>query len=288
MSNGLYNGLDNGLHNGVYNGIENGSKGGMFDNETKQVDVDALKFLNLPDMANLKVNEKNAIDTLVKQLKSNSLWTKMSAIYPFVGNTANSCKFNLINPVDSNSAFRLTFSGGWTFSSTGAKPNGTTGYANTYWSSITNASQYSASLGCYLRQNTADGAKCDMGAVKFTPDGYSIIFAKLGGNFYGNANSNGTAEIRPNTNSSGMFIVSKNTVTNTLLLQINNSQSTVITGTSATNTSYVFLGARSDNNSPVFYSDREHSITFFGQCLSNAESMALYNIFTTFKNSLGR
>jgi hypothetical protein len=65
-------------------------------------------------------------------MKGYGIWTKMKAIYPFVGGTATTHKYNLKNPADTNAAFRLVFNGGWTHSSTGALPNGTNAYANTF------------------------------------------------------------------------------------------------------------------------------------------------------------
>jgi len=52
-----------------------------------------------------------AVDTFVKGLKSNTILTKMKAIYPFIGGTAATHKWNLINPQDTDAAYRLTFFG---------------------------------------------------------------------------------------------------------------------------------------------------------------------------------
>jgi len=65
------------------------------------------------------------------------------AIYPFVGGTADAHKWNLKDPRDNDSAFRLSFFGGWTHAATGAKPNGTTGYAKTFIDVHENCPQYS-------------------------------------------------------------------------------------------------------------------------------------------------
>jgi hypothetical protein len=92
-------------------------------------DTDALAFISAASITN--TTQKNAINTLVTDMKTNGLWTKMKAIYPFVGGTASTHKWNLKDPRDLNAAYRLVFNGGWTHSSTGAKPNGTTGYADT-------------------------------------------------------------------------------------------------------------------------------------------------------------
>lgn len=69
----------------------------------------------------------DAINTLVSDLQYFGLWGKMKALYPFVGLTAETNSYNLINPAE----FQLAWSGGWTYRGSGATPNGTTGYANT-------------------------------------------------------------------------------------------------------------------------------------------------------------
>ena len=112
-------------------------------------DPDAQAFINATGISG---TEATAINTLVLDLKSYSLWTKMKAVYPMVGGTSTTCKYNLINPVDTNAGYRLSFVGGWTFSSTGADPNGTNGYANTFLPQ-TDLTNNSGHLSYYSRQN---------------------------------------------------------------------------------------------------------------------------------------
>ena len=83
----------------------------------------------------LSSTEKLAINTLVLNLKSNGIWSGLTAFYPFVGTTASQQKYNLIDPQDTNAAFRLTFYGGWTHSSSGLIGNGTDTWADTNWAS---------------------------------------------------------------------------------------------------------------------------------------------------------
>ena len=52
----------------------------------------------------------NAVNNLVLDLKKYGLWTKMKAIYPIVGGNAWSHKFNLKDPRDVDSAYRLFLS----------------------------------------------------------------------------------------------------------------------------------------------------------------------------------
>ena len=175
-------------------------------------DVDAQKYIDSAGITN--ATEKTAICNCVKQLKDSSVWTKLDAIYPYLGSTSASCKWNLKNPVNSDTAFRLTFSGGWTFSSTGALPNGVNAYANTYWNSVANAGTTNASMGVYLRNNTADGAKIDIGFMRSSPTAISQILTRYGNEYYGAINTNGAGGRIANTNTAGFFAVS--------LLSINN------------------------------------------------------------------
>jgi hypothetical protein len=94
------------------------------------VDADATAFITATGITD--ATQKSAINTLVDDLKSYGIWSKTKAIYPMIGGTATTHKFNLKDARDVDAAFRLTFNGGWTHSSNGATPNGTTGYANTY------------------------------------------------------------------------------------------------------------------------------------------------------------
>ena len=95
--------------------------------------------------------QQSAIIQLVLDLKGYGLWTKMKAIYPFVGGTATSHKFNLKDPRDLDVAFRMVFVGGWTHNSNGITGNGVNTTANTKLIPSTSLSTTSGSLGFYLR-----------------------------------------------------------------------------------------------------------------------------------------
>ena len=95
--------------------------------------------------------QKAATNSLTIDLKGYSIWTKMKAIYPIVGGTATTHKFNLKNPLDTNAAFRMVFSGGWTHNSNGITGNGVNTEALTKLIPLTSLSTTSGSLGFYLR-----------------------------------------------------------------------------------------------------------------------------------------
>lgn len=84
----------------------------------------------------------------------NNLKDYIDVIHLFLGGTSTRAKTNLCNPLDTNAAFRLTFSGGWTYNGGGAQPNGTNGYAIVHWTSSANGASNRVAYGKYMR--TAD------------------------------------------------------------------------------------------------------------------------------------
>ena len=94
------------------------------------MDADALAFITAATITDN--TQKSAVNQLVTDLKTANIWTKMKAIYPFVGGTASQHKFNLKDARDLDAAYRLTFSGGGTHSSTGYAGNASNAWANTY------------------------------------------------------------------------------------------------------------------------------------------------------------
>lgn len=78
-----------------------------YNNETRLF-INAIENDDSP--TTLLTFEKNAIDTLTRRLNEENLWDKFYAIYPFIGNTANSCAYNLKDPRNTDDAYRLTWS----------------------------------------------------------------------------------------------------------------------------------------------------------------------------------
>jgi hypothetical protein len=138
-----------------------------------QFDPDAGAFINATGIGGIQAV---AINNLVNQLKTAGLWTLMKAVYPMVGGTANTHKFNLINPQDTDAAFRLNFVGGWTHSSSGAKPDGVSGtYADTFFIPSTGFAAQNAHLSYYSFTNNAGSDDVEMGAN----DGASVTGESL-------------------------------------------------------------------------------------------------------------
>ena len=120
-------------------------------------DPDAQAYIDALDAAGYTVSgaEETAINTFVLDLKADGIWAKSHAIYPFIGGTAATHKFNLKDPRDLDAAFRLTFFGGWTHSATGALPNGTNAYGNTHYNPSVDMTLNDGSLSYYSRTEIA-------------------------------------------------------------------------------------------------------------------------------------
>jgi len=90
------------------------------------IDPDAQAFLTAAGITD--PTQITAVNNLTLGLKANSLWTKMVAVYPFVGGTATSHKWNLVDPRDLDAAYRITWNGGITHNASGVKGNGVDGF----------------------------------------------------------------------------------------------------------------------------------------------------------------
>ena len=159
-------------------------------------DADAQAFITAAGITD--ATQQSAINTLVTDLKGYGIWTKMKAIYPFVGGTSSTHKWNLKDPRDLDAAFRLVFNGGGTHSSTVYKPNGTNGYADTKLSPSSVQTLNSTHISFYSRLNLADGD--DLSCYNGVSTKISRILIKdITGNIIADMNS--TAERISVTNS---------------------------------------------------------------------------------------
>lgn len=105
-------------------------------------EVNAIKFLVSSFTDSVTINNKKYIYPK----------SKFHAIYPVVGNSESSHKYNLISPYDADSSYRLTFNGSLTHSDNGIQGNGFTGYVNSHFKP-TNSYQ-NLSVGFYSAEDT--------------------------------------------------------------------------------------------------------------------------------------
>jgi hypothetical protein len=251
-------------------------------------DPDAQIFITAAAITN--PTQQNAINTLVLALKSNSIWSKMKAIYPVVGGTASQHKFNLKDPRDLDVAFRLTFSTGWTHSATGIKGNGTTAFADTFFNLSTQTTGTNISGGAYIRDNaiTSGASFGAVGGVSF--EGLQITPKFTDNNTYFGANNNITNGVGNFvTDTRGLFVVSKTGATQTQLFRngslIRTASPTTLNTPPNIN---VVIGARRQSALIANYETREMAFVYFGDTLNSTEISNLYTAVQAFQTSLSR
>lgn len=245
------------------------------------LDPDAQAFLTAAGIADNTIT--TAIDTLVISLKGFGIWTKLKAIYPFVGGTATTHKFNLKDPQDTNAAFRLVFSGGWTHSATGALPNGTNGYADTFLNGLTALTNASNHFSYYSRTPTV-GLAVEMGSSNGSSN---FLHLRSAANYVA-----GGLTIVPFTstsNAQGFWLGSKESSTSRKGFKNGVLESLITTNnTTAYENLKIFIGARNDNNSATVYSAKECALASIGDGLTDTEAANYYTAVQAFQTTLGR
>ena len=251
-------------------------------------DPDAQAFINAATIVDQA--ESTAVNNLCIGLKADSIWTKMKAVYPMVGSSASSQKFNLINPLDTNAAFRLTFNGGWTHSFNGALPNGTNAYADTFLTPTTNLTNNNTHLSIYSRTDT-NGTYFDIGSGQATGQ-YFDLALRLTGSIYTDQYNNSTGRITTANSTSTGHYISTRTASNIFKLFKNNAQlGTTQTGASTgftSLTSSIYIGASHEGANTLYYSNRQYSFASIGTGLTDTEAANFYTAVQNFQTTLGR
>lgn len=265
---------------------------------TTPLDTDAQAFLTATSITDATI--KSAINQLVIDLKFYNIWDKLYFLHPYVGGTATTHKFNLKNPVDSNSAFRLSFIGGWTHTSTGALPNGTNAYADTFVSPNTYLNNIDlSSFGYYSRTNSVVTSEYVMGSNSGSTNAACALIIRRNTNLRSaisdfNSNTNFRAAQDTNSlNGSGLFSGSQQG--NSIKLYRNGVPvvtNTVTTLNASLGSLPVVIGAiRSlSGATPIIggYTNKECALDFAGKKLTDIEMLDLNTIIQSFQTTLNR
>ena len=239
----------------------------------------------------------NALNTFDTGLISNGLDTKMKALYPFVGGTANTHKFNFMDARDVNAAFRLAFNGGGVHSSTGYLPNATNAYANTYLNASSILTSANNHISFYSRTNPTPINSVEMGAcdnwgfygphIRIRLDGFygytnTLMYTSGDTGNYAYANST-------NTDARGHFIGNILSTTNRKTYKNGN-----VSGTNTSNiinslyNGSIYLGAVNVNTGAAFYTNREVAFSSIGSGLTDVEASTFYSLTQALQTALSR
>lgn len=253
-------------------------------------DPDAQAFITAAGITD--ATQQSAVNQLVLDLKSANIWTKMKAIYPIVGGTASTHKWNLKDPRDLDAAYRLAFGTGMTHSSNGFVSNGTSGYANTYLTPNTHLTNNNTHLSVYSRTNLNIAvASFDIGTSNNNTAFYDLSL-RLGDTLYSDSYNNSTNRFTTaNTDSRGLFTTTRTSSTVLKIFKNNTQLGSTLTAAS-TNfsllTQPVYICAINKAGTPDFYTTRQYAFASIGDGLSDVEVTSLNTAVQNYNTTLGR
>jgi hypothetical protein len=255
---------------------------GLIASSISGVDADWLAYYNRVVTAggSLTTTEQNATKTLVADLKANSLWTPMKAIYPMVGASAAACAQNL-----KSSSFTGTFSSGWTFASGGITGNATSTFMNTGFIPSAELTNTSGHYSIYSRTNI-DQTSIDLGVLSASGPVHQIIIRLSGDQVYSYVSSN-TGISLTNANSLGLYILNRNSATNTQGFK-NGVQVANAAQTAGLPTEAVYIGGRNQSGASIIPSSRQYAFASCGDGLTDTQAGNFYTAVQAFQTTLSR
>ena len=254
-------------------------------------DADAQAFITAAAITN--PTQQAAIDALVKDMKADGVWTKMKAVYPFVGGTASTHKFNLKDPRDLDAAFRLVFNGGWTHSAQGATPNGTNGYADTRLVPNTQLTLNSVSFSAYSRNDFTPALDqslgCSSNPINLPLLAFSFDPTKFVRSFVYSYNTPDVIVSATGLNFSGLFTTTRTAANNAKIFR-NTTQLAAVTtqGQTTQPTNNFFFGAFNGGPGISNYSSFQYAFAHIGNGLTDTEAANLYTRVQAFQTALSR
>jgi len=242
-------------------------------------DTDAQAFFTSSAISDS--TQKMAVNDFVLALKKDSLWNKFKAIYPMLGGTATSARWNLKDPRDADDAYRLTFTGTPVFAATGVTFPTTSDYADTH---ITDsiAGGFNNSAISYFSRTQNNIVGYDMGCSDenypynelaiLTDDSYTSEWF-------------GSRSNIADTNTVGLFMLSatelnvKNYKNGVVLVSSANAPTDVYTNMS------IWIGATRGASAS---GQKECALASIGSGLTDAQAAAFYKDVKAFQTKLNR
>lgn len=252
-------------------------------------DSDAQAFLTETGITDPIITA--AITNLVLDLKSAGIWSKIDALYPFVGGTASTHKYNLKDPRDLDAAFRITFNetGNITHDSDGVQFENQLGWANTHLNSNTDlnggSGQDSNHMFCSFFNCIAQGG-LDIGTSSATASWH--LNSRNATDVFNTRNMSGTLNSDSGiTDTTGVWGMSRTSSTAYTKYKDKTSYAKTVSTTTPPNLE-VYFGGQNNQGSIGNRTSRGWNLLSMGGGLTTAEWEDFVDINTTFQNSLSR
>jgi hypothetical protein len=248
-------------------------------------DADVQAFLNATGITDSTIT--SALNTLVTSLKTNSIWSGMSAIYPMVGGTSTTCSYNLRNTAN----FQITWhnTGSLTFASNGVLGGGINGYGDTGIIPSSNLSLNANSFG-YCNGNTNTGNE-ELGCRQTGSNLDMDMSIDYGGICYVGMWSIGGGQQNSFSQSTAKgFVVACRSSSTTLKSYLNGTLKATNSNANAGSlpTISIFLLGMNLNGSVNGTSNTLCTFACFGGTLSDTDASNLSSAVSTFNTALGR
>ncbi len=252
------------------------------------IDPDAQAFITAAGITD--PTQQAAINTLVVDLKGYNIWSKMKALYPFVGGTAAQHKWNLKDPRDLDAAFRLTYGGSVTHSANGVT-GGINGFCDTKFNDSTNfTSNTNASFSVYTRNNFVNDANYYtlIGCSTDNHVSAMTIRGTIYNEFLGLRDAIGSRVIGVISNRlAGQYLLTKDG-TNRRYFKNSSNINTTANGTSNPANRSLYLLADNYSGGTGYYAQHTIAFAHIGDNLTNTEAANLYTAVQAFQTTLGR
>ena len=222
----------------------------------------------------LSATEQSAITTLVKKMKADGIWSKMKAIYPMVGASAAACAQNL-----KSSSFTASFNGGFTYTTDGAKGNGTTGYINTNL----NASSQLLTADCHMSIYQRDATQNNVNGIYYGPNFF--IYFQSDTQIW-SAIGNGSSTITNALGKNGMHTLTA--IDSSAKLFKDTSELTTFTSSGTFPNFEVYMNSGNTANNPNTYGNGVISYISLGVGLTDTDVTNLYTAVQKFNTTLSR
>lgn len=227
--------------------------------------------------------------------------TIMKAIYPMVtdktsqSDMANQMKYNFMNPLDTNAAFRLQWFGGWIYSRTGALPNGTNAYADTKLVPSTASSLSSFHHSVYSRTlyNASSGIMGGCNTPEI-PNRYLIISNLSATGLSNNIFNTGPNQFNATINNTRGLMMG-NRISNTIVnafkdgVKVLNNTSNTVTERPTIN---YYIGARNNSDgvtiAPSNYDNKEYAFYSIGDGLTDSQAQIFSSLVNNLQKALNR
>lgn len=269
-------------------------------------DSDVLAFIAASAITDN--TQKSAVNTLVTSLKGYSVWSSLNAIYPFVGGTSSTHKWNLKDPRDLDAAYRLSFSGGWTHNSNGITGNASNAYADTFFSNFATPVR---AMGVYTRNTTATANGVYIGQLETLnttdPEGTQafseVLIQDNGAQMSTDISQGPNTNFINNTNKSGFYTISSGSLSSQTSTYkngtLNKSTSINPVATSFVDRAITIGALRSvsstdgifdaGSDSIVQYTNQNIAFAFIGTTFLTAAQMGnIYTAVQAYQTTLGR